>query len=392
MCDSREIELSLNIKIANLVMGSGNMQKLMFKRLYFLFLGVIAFIITKYAEYNTLWSENIYAKKIYPFFKKVFGFFPAQFNFSVAEISVVIFIIFSITYIIYLSLKIKRNRGNRVFVLYTTLVNIAILTSTIYFVFTIFCGLNYYRYTFTEYTGYEIEAYEVEELELLCSKLANSLVETREEIGTNNTLLTATPEEIKLYSEKAVNSMESLGEKYTVLNTISYSKPKAVLLSKAMSYANITGMFFPFTFESNVNIDVPFFTIPATMSHELAHQSGFMRENEANFIAYLSCKESENPIIRYSGEYLAFSYSISQLRAVDQESAKEIMSSLSETVVNDINNSSKYWSQHRGIVAKISRFLNDNYLKANNQSSGVKSYNQMVNLLLAEQRYEKGEK
>ena len=58
-----------------------------------------------------------------------------------------------------------------------------------------------------------------------------------------------------------------------------------------MSYANIGGMFFPFTMESNINVDNPFFVVPWTMAHELAHQCGFMREDEANFIAYLACKE-----------------------------------------------------------------------------------------------------
>ncbi len=325
---------------------------------------------------------------MYPFFKKFFGFLPSKFNVSIAEISVIILIVFMFIYLIYFIRKVIKNKDVSGFLIYTYVLNIIITGSIIYFVFTIFCGLNYYRYTFTEYTGYEIEQYEVEELELLCRNLATSLVETREEIGGETTLLTATTDEVEFYSDSALESMEALGEKYAVLNIIDYTKPKPVIFSKMMSYANITGMYFPFTFESNVNVDVPFFTVPATMSHELAHQSGFMRENEANFIAYLSCKESENSIIRYSGKYLAFSYAISQLRAVDNDLANEIIASLSEPVLSDIKYSSVYWSEHRGVVARVSRFLNDKYLKANNQSSGVKSYNQMVNLLLAEQRFE----
>ena len=62
-----------------------------------------------------------------------------------------------------------------------------------------------------------------------------------------------------------------------------------------MSYADIAGMYFPFTVESNINADGPFFTIPATMGHEMAHQCGFMREDEANFIGYLACKDASRP-------------------------------------------------------------------------------------------------
>ncbi len=368
------------------------MQKFYLKRLYFLIFGVVGFIITKFAQYNTSWTEKYYSQKIYPFFHRVVGFIPSKLSFSVAEIYVIICIVLSLTYIIYILQKVIKTKGGRGLVIYRSTINIAILASIIYFVFTVFCGLNYYRYTFTHYTSYEIEEYDVEELEQLCRTLAESLDDTRSEIGEERNLLTATKEEIKAFSESSVATIEELGEKYTVLSNVSYSKPKPVKFSEAMSYANITGMYFPFTFESNVNVDVPFFTVPATMAHELAHQSGFMRENEANFIAYLSCRESENPIIRYSGEYLAFSYAISQLRSVDSDSAKEILLGLSETVKNDINNSSAYWSEHRGLVSRVSRFFNDKYLKANNQRAGVKSYNQMVNLLLAEQRFEEESK
>ena len=73
-----------------------------------------------------------------------------------------------------------------------------------------------------------------------------------------------------------------------------------MLFSELMSYADIAGMYFPFTVESNINTDGPFFTIPATMGHEMAHQCGFMREDEANFIGYLACRKSDSPEFRYS--------------------------------------------------------------------------------------------
>ncbi|TYC84905.1 DUF3810 domain-containing protein [Acetobacterium wieringae] len=37
--------------------------------------------------------------------------------------------------------------------------------------------------------------------------------------------------------------------------------------------------------------------IPATMTHELAYQCGFMYEDEDNFIAYLACRQQDDPII-----------------------------------------------------------------------------------------------
>ena len=67
-----------------------------------------------------------------------------------------------------------------------------------------------------------------------------------------------------------------------------------------------TGIYIPYTFESNINVDVPAFSIPAIMCHELTHFRGFMRENEANFLGYLACMESPRDDFRYSGAMMAF--------------------------------------------------------------------------------------
>jgi len=127
--------------------------------------------------------------------------------------------------------------------------------------------------------------------------------------------------------------------------------------------------------------------IPAAMTHELAHQCGFMQEDEAGFISYLACTQQDDPMILYSGLFLAFDHSISALEKVDPAKALAIKSGLSQTVQLDMAQNEQYWSQYEGIISNVSTSLNDAYLKANNQTDGVYSYNKMVNLLLAEQRY-----
>ena len=53
---------------------------------------------------------------------------------------------------------------------------------------------------------------------------------------------------------ESVEAMRKLAEQYPVLDRPLYSPPKPVLASELMSYANIGGMFFPFTMESNINV------------------------------------------------------------------------------------------------------------------------------------------
>ena len=55
-----------------------------------------------------------------------------------------------------------------------------------------------------------------------------------------------------------------------------------------MSYTNFTGFFFPFTAEANVNTDFPPALFASTVAHELSHQRGVAKEQEANFTAVLA--------------------------------------------------------------------------------------------------------
>ena len=193
------------------------------------------------------------------------------------------------------------------------------------------------------------------------------------------------------YSHETVANMEALAERYPALARPLYSPPKPVLFSELMSYADIAGMYFPFTVESNINTDGPFFTIPATMGHEMAHQCGFMREDEANFIGYLACKDATDPLTRYSGYSLAYEYALSALVKADRDTAVAVSDGLSEEVKADRRARAEYLKQFEGPVAEASNAANNAYLKANQQQDGTRSYGRMVDLLLAEAREEKPE-
>ena len=88
--------------------------------------------------------------------------------------------------------------------------------------------------------------------------------------------LDATFSDITGYARSA---MQKAASDYPLLDG-TYLGPKPVLFSRALSHCNITGIFFPFTLEANVNTDIPDYSLPSTMCHELAHLSGFMREDE----------------------------------------------------------------------------------------------------------------
>lgn len=367
------------------------MRKYLLKRMLFIPLGLVALAATAFAQANPEAAEW-YAQTVYPAVSSVVGFLPSLVGFSVAEWAAALFLLFCLGYVAYWVRKVVASKGERGMAAYRGAMGAAAIVCVALFAFTFLCGLNYHRFTFTHYTGYDVAeaggdpADRQEELVRLTSSLVEGLWQERAKLGEDADLFAAEPGEFERYAQESVAAMRKLAERYPVLERPLYSLPKPVLASVLMSYANIGGMFFPFTMESNINVDNPFFAVPWTMAHELAHQCGFMREDEANFIAYLACKESDDALMRYSGLLLAYDNAMSALRKADPEAAVQVAAGLAPSVRRDLVQRAEHWAQYEGPVQEASNAANNAYLKANNQSDGMQSYGRMVDLLLAEQR------
>lgn len=323
-----------------------------------------------------------YALNIYPVISKAINSLSASLSVSVAEIVVIAFFSLLLIYLLYTVIKLIFSE-KRVQRLLDFVLNLAAIASIICFVFVFFCGVNYHRLTFTEVSGLEIEKSSTNELYDLCMDLADEVNSLREGLAENSNGIVESSLSDEELAKLCKTAYDKLEPTYPTL-IAGYSATKPVYFSDMMSYSGITGVFFPFTYEANVNVAVPQYTLPATMCHELTHLRGYMREDEANFIAYLACKESDEAFVRYSGYMLALTHSINRLYGDSSDLYHEVYQRLSEKVKADLRYNSSYWAAHEGIVNDISNKVNDVYLKVNNQDDGVKSYGRMVDLLLAE--------
>ena len=243
-------------------------RKFLLKRMLFVPLGIVALAATSYARKYPDWAEHVYAQGVYPALSSVVGFLPSLVSFSVAEWVAALFLLFCPGYLVFCIRKLVVGKGARLMVAYRSAMGVVAICCTVYFLFTALCGLNYYRYTFTEHTGYDVEEADVdaaqrqEELVALAATLADELGQARAQLGDDANLFDAEPGQFEQYAQESVEAMRKLAEQYPVLERPLYSPPKPVLASELMSYANIGGMFFPFTMESNINVDNPFFVVP----------------------------------------------------------------------------------------------------------------------------------
>ena len=355
------------------------------RRLWFLLTIPASFALILLASGQAGFAER-YAETVYPILSHAGNFITGLVPFSVGEIFVYALVALFLFSIIHFIIRMIHGKGKRGQTAAKFAVNWLCAVSVLFFLFTTDCGINYYRSTFAQTCGLQIKASQKAELVQLCENLATHSNSIRAKTKTDgNSVMKLRSHGFSENAQQARSALDGLSKTYPLLRP-GYSAPKPVLASKSMSSCNITGIFFPFTFEANVNTDVPEYTIPFTMCHELSHLRGFMREDEANFIAYLACKNSSDADFQYSGAVMAFTYASNALFSADSNTASKIYSELSVGVRRDLKFNDEYWDRFKGPAANAATSVNNSYLKANSQKDGVQSYGRMVDLLLALQR------
>lgn len=355
-----------------------------FKRMYLLLLTPISLLLVLFARINNEWVEHFYIPYIYSPIRAVVGSFTSLFPFSVTEVVVLVAFCLCIWYIIRVILQLVKNKGAWKHILYKFFINLLCTASILLFGFELCMGLNYYRYSVTEYLGLEVKKSSATELYEVCKILVNDMNESRSKMDKNAANAAVLSDKNRYEtSDAARDAYKKLGEKYPVLKGTDI-KNKPLVSSRLFSYFLTTGIYIPYTFESNINVDVPEYTIPATMCHELTHSRGFMREEEANFLGYLACMYSDRADFNYSGSIMAFNYCFEKLYDADKALAKEIAAMCDKGIVVDMTIESQYWDKYWNTpTAEAGDAVYDGYLQANGQQSGIKSYGLMVDLLIA---------
>ena len=207
----------------------------------------------------------------------------------------------------------------------------------------------------------------------------NALAERLEFDESGSAIMPYSTDEL---SRKISAAYASLSKKYDFIHGFS-SRVKPIATKDAMSQLHILGIYSYFTGESNINVHYPDFNIPYTTAHEFAHQRGIARENEANFIAFLVCLESDDDFIRYSGYLRLYEYVESALYRTNKDRYYELAENMSDAVRGELIADYEVYQRFAdNLLGKISSKVNDLYLKANG-TEGEISYGLVTRLAVA---------
>jgi hypothetical protein len=338
-------------------------------------------VLIKFLALNEDWVEHFYSEGFYPlisrFLRILFGWLP----FSIGDI----LYLCAVLYLVLKAIKflgILKKRQIKNYLTWVLVKKFLRLVLWIYLVFNIFWGLNYNRLGMATQLKLDVMPYTVQDLDTLNLTLQKrlnlyaGLVDSAKRISLNHNQ--------PLFNE-GIAAYQKVEKSLPFLK---YNNPsiKPSLFSHIGHYFGFTGYYNPFTGEAQVKTTVPFFLKPFIVTHEIGHQLGYAKENEANFVAFFACRSSDNPEFRYSVYYEMFHYAIRDLYRQDSSKANYYRETLSPQVKKDDEEFIAYLTRSKNYVEPwITKFY-DEYLKLNNQPNGKMTYNEVVAWLIAYQK------
>lgn len=326
---------------------------------------------------------DAYATSVYPPVSRLYGAMTGWIPFSVAEVLVVVVTVALIAALVRTVRRVRSGRQR----LWDAFVRFEwrgwSWLAVVYFLFVVW-GLNYQRTPLATFAGFDRTRADPDELRALAEDLVDQVNALRTEVREDDTGVMRVSSSRHEALSRTRSGFGPAAELEPAIFRGHAGRAKGLyLLATPMSVFGADGIFLMWTGEPSVNMNVPDPALPFDACHEVAHLTGWAREDEANFVGYLACANHPDSDFRYAGALAALRYVLGALRRSDPEAATELAARLSPAVRRDQEALAAYSRRYRSRLQSVAGASYDLYLKSQGQKEGRASYGMMVRLLLA---------
>ena len=334
------------------------------------------------ASRNPQLVERYYSRKLSPAISQALSLVNGVVGFSIAELMSYVLPAALVGTLIYQGREIYLRRKRMSGLLRTDLLVLAWASGSAMLLFLLIWGLNYQREPLGNKLGLAGRNPSDEQLKMISETIVNEMNSNYGDShvgGAADGSRAAPPNRAELYAliEASYEHEPLLGD----AGKGRYGPPKPIYFSGLMSRLGLSGFYMPFTGEPNFNAAQPDFDLPYVIAHEKAHQRGFAREDEANFLAFLVCVNSTHPYVRYSG-YLNALKVVGAFASLDPEFYQNLDGRIGEGPHNDLRARAAFWARHEGPARAMAGRINNSYLQANRIGSGAQSYGDDITLIV----------
>lgn len=317
--------------------------------------------------------ERFYSHGIYIYISKLMRYTFGWLPFSMGDVLYTISVVYLLRWLIINRKHILRDTKNWV-------LDVLAMVSIAYFSFHLLWAFNYYRLPLHKSLNIEHD-YTTQQLVKFTERLVDRTNRIHLEITKNDTLKVIMPYAKSKLLKMVPEGYHNLSEEFEYLDYQPISLKRS-LYSLPLTYMGFSGYLNPFTNEAQIDGLIPTYKYPTTGSHEVAHQLGFAKENEANFIGSMAAMKHPNVYFKYSGHAFALRHCLGELYKRDLETYSYILEKVHQGILKNYKEVQLFWIDFENPTEPLFKTTYNNFLKANNQSEGMKSYSYVVALLV----------
>lgn len=336
---------------------------------------MIVFGIQTFASLSPELVESYYSQSIYYYLTRFLSGFNKFVPLVAGELLVVGIVFIYIVWTFWYLRRVLRRETNLFDMLKVLLLQWAWLIVVGFALFLVMWGLNYQRLPIEERMDLERRAEGREETINVGRRIVEGI--NRNFMTRDAAAAVTGTSQMTVSQPKMLQSIEKAFQLETMLGTASqggFSEPKPLLFSRAANWLDIRGVYIPFTGEAAYNENLMDCDLPFHIAHIKAHQRGYAREDEANFIAFVICLKSDEPYVRYSG-YLHGMKVLDFLAKSDMKDVEALKAQIVPGALADINARSTFGARLKNpLLSGISDSAINIYLRANRIRGGLKNF------------------
>ena len=354
-------------------------------RLGLLGLGLATFVLQLLVRGRPELVERLYARGLYPFVREFVGTLTGWTSYSIVEILGIVVLLSVLFGVVHSLRAVTRKRRSLRNVSAHWVSRVLAGAGLLYAVGMFAWGFNYYRQPFLVTENLDGSSVTTEELRSLCIALSAQANALRLDVEEDHEGVMRTEDGDRAALRRGGIAFDVRALEYASLRDGFVSRPKSLMLP-VLPWLNISGVFFPYTGEANVGMRQPVHDRLFAGCHEMAHQLGWAREQEANFVGYAACRRHPDADYRYAAAQGALKYALVALHRMDPDAAAAVRTTLGKGLERDWNATREFWKRYDTVLGDTAMRVNDVYLKSQGQQEGIDSYGLMVGLLVADHR------
>lgn len=322
--------------------------------------------------------ERIYARSLYPAIQTTLT--PASNATRFAWFDVALVVVGVVVVVVFVT-RVRMRKGRWLRTLGTLAIDMGALAAALYLWFLAAWGLNYQREPLRSQLDFQEARVTRDALRELALRDAAFLNQRYDEAHRGQWAeYDATP---AVLSSAFSRAQRELGMPWAAVP----ARPKRSFVDLYFRRASIDGMTDPFFLETLANQTLLPFERPFVVAHEWSHLAGFADESEANFVAWLICMRAPVPE-QYSAWLSLYGTIVNALPPADRAEIGRSLESGPRADVQAIAERVRRQASPR--VSRAGYAAYDKFLKANRVEAGIRSYSEVLRLLLGTRFTEDG--